>query len=120
MGAALALASAVTYAQPVAPEQANAVELAKIPLRNAPSTVVAYWLDPAHQQMPMQFRYSLHSGASPNDLTAQLPRQPSNGNGPRDLQLPAGVSSVVSIDPQNVLLAKGNRAGLEALRQLVA
>ncbi len=91
-----------------------------IPLRNLPSNLMAYWLDPLHQQMPMLLQSSLNNEFSRGGLVNDLPRQAGNGKRPLDLKLPAGVSSVVSIDPQNVLLVKGTDAGIEELRKLVA
>ena len=119
MGAALALASAVTYAQPVAPEQANAVELARIPLRNAPSAVVAYWLNPAHQRVPILIEIGMSRGNFMGGIVDDLPRQPGNALGPPDLKLPDGIDEIISVDPQNVLLVKGTKEGRAALVELI-
>ena len=49
-----------------------------------------------------------------------LKLRPGNGYGPLNLKLPAGIETVVSIDPKNEILVRGTAAGIEQLRALVA
>ncbi len=126
LGVALALSSAVSQAQPAqnempmpTAEAAPAHTAAIIKVRNAPSAIIAYWLDPLHQPVPTLVEHSRRNGELWTRDADELPRQPGNGNGPRDLKLPQGIESVFSVDPQNVLQVKGTEAGIEALRKLV-
>ena len=45
---------------------------------------------------------------------------PATAMAPQNLKLPAGIESVVSVDPQNVLLVRGTPNGISELRELVA
>ena len=99
---------------------ATEVQTVYIPLRNVPPSLMAYWLDPARQPMPVTLRSSLANEGGVPTAIDELPRQPGNGKGPRDLRLPDGVSELISVDPQNVLRARGTAAGLEALVKLVS
>ena len=125
MGATtLALCGAVSHAQPTKPAASTTV--ADAPLRaaikvsNVDSDIMAYWLDPAHQPVPIQLTISARNGDLHSGIVDGLPRQPGNALGPLDLKLPAGIDQVVSLDPQNVLLVRGTKAGIDELRQLVA
>ena len=124
LGAALALGANSSHAQPAlaqasAAKAAPDLQMVPIQLKNAPSELVAYWLDPARNPVPTQLRQSgLNSSPWARELES-LPRQPGNGNGPRGLKLPDGIKSVVSVDPQNVLLVQGTSAGIGGLRKLV-
>lgn len=103
-----------------APVVAPELQTADIPLRNVNASLMAYWLDPAHQAMPQTLRSSLSNGGSWTSFVDKLTRQPGNALGPRDLKLPDGVMELINIDRQNVLHARGTAAGLEALKKLVA
>lgn len=123
LGAALALCGATSHAQPAPDETpavnvASAVETVDIRLNNAPVDLVAYWLDPARQKMPTQLEFSRRNAIG-TYYTGDLPRQPGNGNGPRDLKLPVGIESIVAIDPTNILKVRGTAAGIEELKKLV-
>ena len=122
VGAAFALCSAVTFAQPVTPAAQEALPQKPVVIKvnNMPSALMAHWLDPAHQPMPVQLKSSVRNGDFSGGIVDGLPRQPGNALGPLDLKLPAGIDLVVSVDPQNVLLVKGSAQGIEALRKLVA
>ncbi len=128
--AALVLTANSSHAQPALDktpiaDKANVTDLApdshlaQIKVLNIPSALMAYWLDPTRQPKPIQIQLSEANGGIRPFERDPLPRQPGNGNGPRDLKLPPGVEIVVSVDPQNVLLVKGSKAGVEALRKLV-
>ncbi len=120
LGAALALAANSSHAQPV-PDVATApaTERAQIRVLNMQSSVMAYWLDPARNPMPMQLMQNGRNDSPWARELESLPRQPGNGNGPRGLKLPDGIESVVSVDPQSVLLVQGTSAGIGELRKLV-
>ena len=125
LGAAFALAPASSHAGPVSAAMpalatAPATERATIKLRNAPVDLVAYWLDSARNPAPMQIQASHNNGSSLflRELD-ELPRQPGNGNGPRDLQMPAGIESIRAVGPQNVFLVKGTAAGIEEIKKLL-
>ncbi|BCM90373.1 hypothetical protein IAD21_02225 [Abditibacteriota bacterium] len=89
-----------------------------IHIRNVKASVVAYWLDSAQHPVPLDMQLSQQL-ADEGRVLATLPRLPGNGNGPLDLKLPAGVTSLVPIDPQNALLATGTQEGLQALTALI-
>lgn len=129
LGGALSL-PAISHAQPALDKMpivdaANVTDLtpdrqtARIKVRNTPSALLAYWLDPNHQPTPMQIQLSEANAGSQSSELDLIPRQPGNGNGPRDLKLPEGIESIFSVDPQNVLIVEGTAAGIEALRTLV-
>ncbi len=124
MGAALALSGAVGFAQP-APDKAPKVleieplETTQLVVRNVASNLMAYWLDPTHQPTPILIQVSQRNEGILFNLGIGIPPQPGNGNGPRGLTLPAGIQSLVSIDPQNVLWVRGTKKGIEALQKQV-
>lgn len=121
VGATLASGNGRAQAQTALPPQTPAPELqtATIVLRNIKPSLMAYWLDPSHQPRPFLLRISENSGGNWTRDVDELERQPGNGNGPRGLKLPNGIQSIVSVDPQNVLVAKGTAQALEALKELV-
>ncbi len=123
LSAAFALPN-ISHAQPAPAEKtavntANVVETVDINVNNLPVGLVAYWLDPAHQIVPQQLQLSRDNGGYWTRQFDELPRQPGNGNGPRDLKLPAGIESIASIDPPNRLRVKGTAAGIEELKKLL-
>ena len=98
---------------------------------------MAYWLDPAHQPMPIQIQQSIANsgqvpwreeyvpvgdflGAPVVPKAKSLKLRPGNGYGPLNLKLPAGIETLASIDPKNEILVRGTAAGIEQLRALVA
>lgn len=129
LGAAFALPG-ISHAQPelvevpLAPLR-NVIQIgpdsqtAQILLRNTPSALMAYWLDPSHQPRPIQLKLSEANAGVWAFNRDELPRQPGNGNGPRDLKLPPDVEIMGSVGPQNILLIKGTTAGIQALQKLV-
>ena len=142
LGATFAVPS-ISHAQTAPLEQQAAPEKpafvpAQIRVRNVPSNLVAYWLDPNHQPVPTLIQSSIaNSGKVPqlqdNDwkivgspaasvapVTRPLKLRPNNAYGPLNLELPAGIETIVSIDPQNIILVRGTTAGIEQLRALVA
>lgn len=94
------------------------VETRFLQLRNVKPSLLAYWLDHAHNEAPPEVRRSQSIGSPINDL-ARLPRLPGNGNGPLGLKLPEGVQSVFAIDPQNRLGVRGTKEGIDALSALL-
>ena len=125
LGAALAVAAHSSHAQPVMGETpdanaANAIQTVDVKLRNVPVELVAYWLDSTRQRVPSQIQHS-RSNSFPflrQELDA-LPRQPGNGNGPKDLKLPVGIETLIAVAPQNVLRVRGTAAGIEELKKLL-
>ena len=123
--------------------QSPAVSTVEVKIRNVRPSLLAYWLDPAHQPMPQMIQVSVASGGklpgfdSDNELARQsvagappfprilfsyaseLPRQPGNGQGPLDLKLPADLEIVEVRAQQNVLIAKGTEESLTQLRKLL-
>lgn len=93
-------------------------------LRNIRPSLVAFWLDAAHQPMPIEIQSGRTLGpfdiqlVEPDALSKPV-RLPGNGNGPLDLRLPSGITRLVSIDPQNVLQATGTPEALNALETLL-
>ena len=130
-------AQAAPLEQQVAPEK-SAIQTAQIKVRNVPSNLMVYWLDPNHQPIPVQIQQSIaNSGKFPqlqhyDFSTGNLPAvstvpkaeplklRPNNGYGPLNLKLPEGIETVVLINPQNVILVRGTATGIEQLRALVA
>lgn len=110
--------SIVSHAQETetAPDK---VETAQIQLHDAPAPLVAYWLAPGQNLVPIQIQSSRENDNYSGGIADDLPRQPGNALGPRDLKLPDGIVNVISIDPQNVLMVRGTAAGIEALKKLV-
>ena len=142
LGAAFALGSsshaqAAPLEQTATPEKPALVS-AQIRVRNVPSNLMAYWLDPNHQMMPIEIQSSIaNSGKVPQlqdddwkivdppaapvaPVDKPLKLRPNNGYGPLNLKLPTGIETVVSIEPQSIIFARGTAAGIEQLRALVA
>ena len=142
LGAAFAVpsishAQAAPLEQQATPEKPALVS-ALIKVRNVPSDWMAHWLDPAHQPMPIEIQSSIaNSGQMPQlqqhdfptgdsldvsvaPVVRPLKLRPGNGYGPLNLKLPAGIETIVSIDPQDAILVRGTAAGVEQLRALVA
>ena len=138
LGAAFALTGS-SHAQ-TAPleQQATPEKPALIKVRNVPSNLMAYWLDPAHQPLPIEIQSSITNrgqtpqlqqhdfptGDAPDVSVAPIARplklRPGNGYGPLNLKLPEGIKTLASVDPQNVIFVRGTAAGIEQLRALVA
>ena len=126
LGAALALPG-ISHAQTTPAkdgktftmDEIEIIETARIHVNNLASNVMAYWLDPLHQPMPVQIQMSERNAGNLYSMGIGLAPQPGNGNGPSGLKLPKGIQDIVSIDPQNVLRVRGTKAGIEALQKLV-
>ena len=126
-GAALALAANSSFAQTTpakvdekpAVDAIELVESAEIPVRNVASNLMAYWLDPNHQPMPLQIQISQKNAGRLYGEGIGVVPQPGNGNGPNNLKLPQGILGLVSVDPQNVLRVRGTKTGIAALQKLV-
>ena len=108
-------------------------------LRNVRPSLVAFWLDPVRQPMPPEIQRGravndgadLHVEDFPMVMFKELvkpgtsmdkpnfPRLPGNANGPRDLQLPEGISSILANDAGKMLLVRGTGNGLSALETLL-
>ena len=120
MSAALALCGAASHAQPATAAKTElAAQKAEIKVRSLPAETMAYWLDPKGQPMPSGLQISRNNGGGWTRDVELMTRQPGNGNGPRDLKMPADVQIVAALAPSNSLLVKGTPSGIEALRQLV-
>ena len=132
LGAALALSGAVCYGQPLIPESVKLPEIIQDPqdptapakttikVGNMNSELMVYWLQPYAQKVPDIIQRGLSNGNFQGGIVDKLPRQPGNFLGPLDPKLPAGVETLRSVSPQNVIIATGTPAGLEALHKLVA
>ncbi len=135
-----AFASPLVRAQEVpAPVAAPDVQTRTFTLRNVRPSLVAFWLDPAHHLAPVEIQVAraVSDGADlnvedfPMVMFKELgkpgtsmdkpnfPRLPGNGNGPRDLRLPGGISSLMANDAGNMLLVRGTESGLSALEALL-
>lgn len=141
LSAAVVLSVCVTSIPTLAQDQPAAFPATQLQkrffqLRNIKPSIVAFWLDPAHQPTPIYIQYATSSGVTSevfeslpegqNLLTADGKREPpkplrlpGNGNGPVDLKLPAGIERLVTIDPQNILEVTGTVQGLNALEKLL-
>ena len=121
LGAALALCGA-SHAQALKTDDVTAAQTrlpTAIKLNNVPSDIMAYWLDPARQRVPIQLAVSTRNGDLRGGIVDDLPRQPGNALGPLGLKLPQGIDEIIPIEPQRVLLVRGTQVGIEELRQLV-
>lgn len=77
------------------------------PIRNVKASLMAWWLDPANHEMPIELRQ-----AAPKTTRSTPPD--------KGFQLPDGVTRIVAIDPQNTLLVSGTPEGAERLRATIA
>ncbi len=100
-------------------DDVESIETAQIQVRNVASNLMAYWLDPLHQPMPISIQMSERNAGILYRTGIAVAAQPGNGKGPGDLRLPNGVQGLVSVDPQNVLRVRGTKAGIETLQKLV-
>ena len=78
-----------------------------IKIKNVPSALMAYWLDPANNPRPV-------------GLDAEKWPKPTEK---ATLTLPAGIKQIVSVDPQNALLIsyeKGSEQSVSDLQELIA
>ena len=95
------------------------IENAQIHVSNVASNLMAYWLDPMHQPMPISIQMSEKNAGVLYRTGIAVAAQPGNGKGPDNLKLPDGIQGLVSVDPQNVLRIRGTKAGIETLQKLV-
>lgn len=86
-------------------------------LHNASPSLVAYWLDSAHQPLPDVLRPA--GDPAVWQPMENLPRLPGNGNGPVGLRLPEGITALKPSDMQHALRATGTSQGLDALEKLL-
>ena len=93
-----------------------------IPVRNVSASIMAWWLDPARHDKPIQFQSSLRNReANPlivdkADPQREIPPLPAG----IDPGLPTGIDQIVAIDPQNALLVLGTGAAIAMLEKTVA
>ena len=97
-------ASTATLAQTAEPSAPTPTETTGqkarvVKIVNVPSAFIAYWLDPANNQRPVIF------GAEPSATPAKS-----------TFTLPDGISQIVSIDGQNLVLIRGSDD--ESIRQV--
>jgi type II secretory pathway component GspD/PulD (secretin) len=78
-----------------------------IPVTNLSPDLLAYWLDPAHNEAPIA-RQNLRPSATKNA-----------GKPENSIELPTGVRSVRPITPQNKLLVVGTEAGIHSLQTII-
>ena len=146
LSVALALGAATSHAQPAPAERAFTRDAqaavdeeleeaayqaileqatngrATIIVKNTMVRFVAYWLDPARNPIPPQIQSSKNNGGGNYGWASdveKMTRQPGNGNGPRGLEIPDGIESIVVDEPGNALLVKGTAASIKELLKLV-
>ena len=78
-----------------------------VPIRNVKASLMAYWLDPANHELPIEL------GPATPEQTHQA--RPNKGV----FQLPTGVTRIVAVDPQNTLLVFGTPEGVQQLRSTI-
>lgn len=88
----------------IAPDQRKRMQ--QIRVRNVPPSLMANWIDPAHHSVPFQF------AASAPFKTPLV--------SPSALALPAGIDSIVAIDPQNAILVFGTDEGVKEISDTIA
>ncbi len=120
LGAALALPG-IGHAQATddktpAVAEIEPLETTQIVVKNVASNLMVYWFDPQHQPTPVPLQTSQRNAGMLFNRGIGMKPQPGNGNGPGNLRLPAGIQNFASIDPQNVLWARGTKAAIEALQ----
>ena len=111
----------------IVPMQTAEATWRAIPVRNVPASFLAYWLDPAHNQVPPALRNSF---GFPNDTPpanlafpatpdAQLTKPQITGKLASGFDLPGAIELVVAFEPQRLLLVKGgNDADFRRLQEL--
>jgi type II secretory pathway component GspD/PulD (secretin) len=87
----------------------------RIVIMNVAPSVMAWWLDPAHQMEPISLRVSRSNSEGVLPAPSIDPGKPLG-----DYQLPEGVTKIVSIDPQNALLIQGTPSGIAKLQEAIA
>ncbi len=106
-GAVWAQPKPVKEAPVLAPLEQPVSRTYSFPIRNVKASLMAWWLDPANHEMPIELRQ-----AAPKTTRSTPPD--------KGFQLPDGVTRIVAIDPQNTLLVFGTPEGAERLRATIA
>lgn len=101
----ISFAAGAQTAAPIAPAKTETapVKQRAVKLKNVPSALVAYWLDPAHNTWPVDL------GRPDKDVTKTEAKSA--------FDLPGSITQIVSVDPQNVILIAGGSN--EDFRQLM-
>ena len=107
-GAVWAQPKPVKEAPVLAPLEQPVPGTYSIPIRNVKASLMAWWLDPANHEMPIEL-----GPAAPKETVSAPQRK-------GVFQLPDGVTRIVAIDPQNTLLVFGTPEGAERLRATIA
>lgn len=108
--------------QELKPEAVEKPAQRLIRLRNVAPSLMAWWLDPAHQEKPLVYKPYRSSGvgsmAEPRIVVESLSAL--NDRKKLLVLLPAGIERIVAIDPQNALLVFGTEAGFKKLESIVS
>lgn len=100
----------------VAANPATSVVLRAIPVKNVPPSLLAWWIDPAHNEEPTAITGTRRKVAVAA-LAPTAASQTAIGNNPSEL--PTGVQSIRAVDAQKVLLVTGTEAGITKLQQTI-
>ncbi len=84
--------------------QRRGIKVYALRVKNVPPSIIAWWLDSAHQPEPALFRRA---------------DTPMTGVETGNTALPTGVERIVAIDPQNAILVFATEAGIKSIRETV-
>ncbi|HVF09550.1 MAG TPA: hypothetical protein VNA16_02040, partial [Abditibacteriaceae bacterium] len=112
-------ATAATAGEVVAAKQWRTLRL-----HNVSPRIVAWWLDPAHNPMPVEFA-TAQKNLEPAAPGGQFnPYNPSPEASPKlrkgAFELPEGIDQIIPVDPQSALLIYGTEEGVRRLETLVS
>jgi type II secretory pathway component GspD/PulD (secretin) len=99
----------IVHAQAIIQNEPPATKQRLIRLKNVAPDVMAYWLDPTHNEMPAQLRSS-------NTVSKVKPAGLLSAG---IFQLPEGVESISPVAPQNALLVLGASRGIDQLQDTI-
>ncbi|PQV63404.1 type II and III secretion system protein [Abditibacterium utsteinense] len=102
------------WAQNAATSQTARRQTKTIAIKNVAPSLMAWWLDPAHNTFPVQFQ---HSQNNREDNPLIVEKENPKWEIPA---LPAGIERVVGLEAQKTLLVFGTEAGVAELERIVA
>ncbi|MBV9864512.1 MAG: hypothetical protein JO316_04130 [Abitibacteriaceae bacterium] len=105
---------------PIDPEAKDTKSYQYIKLRNMSPRMMAWWIDPKHNPVPLGFNEKTDDvDENAKELGANNGQMALPNKAAPLFDLPEGIESIVAVDPQDVLLAYGTTAGLNHLRFVI-
>lgn len=105
----------VAQEPPQAAQEITSPQTRLIRMKNVAPSIMAWWLDPAHNTEPIVFRYSRTVAEGVLPAPEKDPAKPLG-----DYKLPDGIERLVPIDPQNALLVAGTATDLSEIKKVIA